>query len=130
MEGRQPIYRVRVEGEFSSSHQLRNYGGKCESLHGHNFRVQVEVEGSGLDPETGILVDFKDIRGQLQQILSELDHAHLNELPAFRRENPSSENLARYIYQRLEQALSMWSVSLRKVSVFEKEGSRATYRET
>ncbi len=121
------IYRVQVEEEFSSSHQLRNYGGKCEELHGHNFQVLAEVEGSEIDPDTGLLIDFKELRGNLRGILQELDHKHLNELPAFEQVNPSSENLARHIYARLEQGLSASRVRLRKVSVLEKKGSRATF---
>lgn len=121
------VYRVQVEEEFSSSHQLRNYGGKCEELHGHNFRVLAEVEGGQLDPDTGLLIDFKELRGNLRSILQELDHRHLNELPAFEQVNPSSENLARHIYARLEQGLSGSGVRLRKVSVLEKKGSRATF---
>ncbi|MCF8029375.1 MAG: 6-carboxytetrahydropterin synthase QueD [Desulfohalobiaceae bacterium] len=121
------VYRIEVEEEFSSSHQLRNYGGKCEELHGHNFRVLAEVEGGELDPDTGLLIDFKELRGNLRSILQELDHKHLNELPEFEQVNPSSENLARHIYLRLEEALSGGGVRLRKVCVLEKKGSRATF---
>ena len=121
------VYRVEVEDEFSASHQLRNYGGRCEALHGHNFKVLAEVEGYELDPRTGLLIDFKELRGTLHQILRELDHAHLNELPAFQETNPSSENLARHIYTRLEEGLSENAVRLRKVSVLEKKGSQATF---
>lgn len=121
------IYRIQVEEEFSSSHQLRNYGGKCEELHGHNFQVLAEVEGGELDPDTGLLIDFKELRGSLHSVLQELDHRHLNELPAFEQVNPSSENLARHIYTRLEQGLFGSGVRLRKVSVLEKKGSRATF---
>jgi 6-pyruvoyltetrahydropterin/6-carboxytetrahydropterin synthase len=127
MSQEEEVYRVQVEEEFSSSHQLRNYGGKCEELHGHNFRVRAEVEGNRLDPDTGLLLDFKELRGNLRSILQELDHKHLNELPAFEQVSPSSENLARHIYLRLEEALSGGGVRLRKVSIQEKEGSRATF---
>ncbi len=121
------LYRVKVEEEFSASHQLRHYGGKCEELHGHNFRVLAEVEGTGLDPDTGLLIDFKELRGALRQILQELDHRHLNELPAFQEVNPSSENLARHIFVRLEQGLAESEVRVREVSVLEKKGSQATF---
>jgi 6-pyruvoyltetrahydropterin/6-carboxytetrahydropterin synthase len=126
-EGKE-VYRVKVEEEFSASHQLRHYGGKCEELHGHNFQVLAEVEGEKLDPDTGLLIDFKELRGSLRRILQELDHRHLNELSAFAQVNPSSENLARHIYIRLEEGLSGSGVRLREVSVLEKKGSQATFR--
>jgi 6-pyruvoyltetrahydropterin/6-carboxytetrahydropterin synthase len=127
MSGNREVYRVKVEDEFSASHQLRHYGGKCEEMHGHNFQVFAQVEGTELDPDTGLLIDFKELRGNLRSILSELDHRHLNELPAFEQVNPSSENLARYIYVRLEEALSGSGVGVRKVDVLEKKGSQATF---
>ena len=127
MSGSQELFRVKVEEEFSASHQLRNYGGRCEEMHGHNFRVLAEVEGTELDADTGLLIDFKQLRGSLRRILQELDHRHLNEVPAFREVNPSSENLARHIYLSLERALSGSAVRLREVSVMEKQGSQATF---
>lgn len=130
MSEQQPIYRLRVRSQFSSSHQLRHYQGKCEELHGHNFLVEAEVQGSRLHPETHILIDFKELKSKLNSILDTLDHTHLNELPPFQEQNPSSENLARYIYQQLDQALQEPGISLSFVSVAEKESSRAFYTET
>ncbi|OLN26263.1 Queuosine biosynthesis QueD, PTPS-I / Folate biosynthesis protein PTPS-III [Desulfovibrio sp. DV] len=108
---------------------MRGYEGPCENLHGHNFGVEAVVEGERLDPKVEYLVDFKVLRGRLRQILGELDHRHLNDLPAFALENPSSENLARYIYRRLEAAIAEEPVALVSVSVSEKEASKATYME-
>ncbi|MFP4391679.1 MAG: 6-carboxytetrahydropterin synthase QueD [Desulfohalobiaceae bacterium] len=126
----QSIFRLQVSSEFSSSHQLRHYQGKCEALHGHNFTVQAEVEGYELEPDTEILIDFKEIKSLLNSILRELDHKHLNELPTFQNRNPSSENLARYIYAELKQLLQGRTVHLRWVSVSEKDTSRAVYLES
>ena len=127
MDGSKELFRIKVEEEFSASHQLRNYGGKCEEMHGHNFRVLAEVEGSELDPDTGLLIDFKQLRGSLRRIVQELDHKHLNDVPAFSEQNPSSENLARHVYTSLERDLSGSGVRVREVSVLEKKGSQATY---
>ena len=129
MTGQHPVYRLKVSTQFSSSHQLRNYGGKCEELHGHNFTVQAEVEGSRLEPDTGILIDFKELKAKLNQVVDPLDHTHLNEHPQFLDLNPSSEHLARHIYRELGKTLADTGVKVRKVSVSEKESSTAVYME-
>jgi 6-pyruvoyltetrahydropterin/6-carboxytetrahydropterin synthase len=123
------VYRLRITDDFSSSHQLRHYQGKCEELHGHNFQVRVEVEGDHLEPQTGILLDFKELKLKLKSILDTLDHRHLNELEPFMEDNPSSENLAKYIYTRLKFLLADHPVRLREVGVAEKESSEAIYSE-
>lgn len=123
------LFRLKIGSQFSSSHQLRNYGGKCESMHGHNFHVEAEVEGEHLDPQTHILVDFKELKAVLNEIVDGLDHRHLNELEPFAVDNPSSENLARYIYAELQKGLSDRPVWVHQVTVAEKEGSQASYRE-
>ena len=122
-------WRLTVSEGFCASHCLRGYEGPCENLHGHNFGVEAVVEGERLDPKVEYLVDFKVLRGRLRQILGELDHRHLNDLPAFALENPSSENLARHIYRRLETAIAGEPVQLVSVSVSEKDASKATYME-
>jgi 6-pyruvoyltetrahydropterin/6-carboxytetrahydropterin synthase len=129
MSNTKSIYRLQVTSGFSSSHQLRHYQGKCEALHGHNFTVQAEVEGYALEPGTEILMDFGELKSMLNSILQALDHQHLNELPAFQERNPSSENLACYIYTELKQLLQDKAVHLRWVSVSEKDTSRAVYLE-
>jgi len=123
------IWRLTVTEGFCASHCLRGYEGPCENLHGHNFGVEAVVEGERLDPKIEYLIDFKKLRGMVREILGELDHRHLNDVPAFVVENPSSENLARYIYKKLEQALTGQPVRLVSVSVLEKPASRATYLE-
>ncbi|WP_291319569.1 6-carboxytetrahydropterin synthase QueD [Desulfonatronospira sp.] len=125
----EPKYCLRVRSDFSSSHQLRNYGGKCESLHGHNFQVQVQVCGKKIDPDTGMLMDFKELKNSLQAVLEELDHKHLNDLPHFKVSNPSSENLACFVFQGLKARLMNRGVTLDWVMVAEKDSSRAYYSE-
>lgn len=124
------IWRLTVTEGFCASHCLRGYEGPCENLHGHNFGVEVVVEGERLDPKVEYLLDFKVLKGKLREILAGLDHRHLNDLEAFGLENPSSENLARYIYRRLEEALAGQPVRLVSVSVSEKAASKATYMES
>lgn len=128
-EHKRGIWRLTVTAGFSASHCLRGYEGPCENLHGHNFGVEAVVEGERLDPKIEYLLDFKVLRGRLREILARLDHHHLNDVPAFTLENPSSENLARYIYRELEAALGGEPVRLVSVSVSEKDASKATYME-
>ncbi|MDD4731369.1 MAG: 6-carboxytetrahydropterin synthase QueD [Desulfovibrio sp.] len=123
-----PLWRLTVKLGFSAAHQLRNYGGKCERMHGHNFGVEVVVEGSRLDPKVEYLVDFKVLKNLTREILEELDHHHLNEHPFFLERNPSSENIAMYVYRQLSGKLPE-NVRLVEVSVAEKEAQKATYME-
>lgn len=124
-------WRLTVDEAFCASHQLRNYNGKCEHLHGHNFGVTVEVEGCELDPAVEILVDFGELKRLTREAVGALDHSHLNDLPAFAEHNPSSENLARHLYQEIRDRLAALAphARLRSVSVSEKGSSRATYME-
>lgn len=124
-------WRLTIDEAFSASHQLRNYNGKCEHLHGHNFGVSVEVEGTELDPSVEILFDFGELKRLTREAVKALDHKHLNELPAFVERNPSSENIARHLYLDLKAKLAELApqVRLRSVSVSEKGTSRAMYLE-
>ena len=124
-------WRLSIDEAFCASHQLRNYKGKCEHLHGHNFGVSVEVEGDQLDPAVEILVDFGELKRLTREAVDQLDHAHLNELPAFSVRNPSSENIARHLYLEIKERLTALApqARLKSVSVSEKGTSRATYFE-
>lgn len=122
-------WRLQVCGDFSSSHQLRHYEGKCENLHGHNFEVEVDVVGESLDQKLGILMDFKELKRLLKTVTDELDHKHLNDLLAYADQNPSSELLAQYVYRRLRDLLAAHPVRLEQVMVSEKKSSRAYYSE-
>ncbi len=126
---RRGIFKLTVTDEFSSSHCLRNYNGPCEALHGHNFVVEAVFKGERLTQDTEMLVDFKDLKGMLKQVLDALDHTHLNNLPYFQRRNPTAENLSRFIYWELARMLETTPVQLHEVSVFEKSTSKATYSE-
>lgn len=119
------MYRLIVERGFSSAHRLRNYKGECENLHGHNYRVEVFLEGRELN-SIGILVDFKEVKVLLDKVLDELDHCYLNELPFFKKENPSAENIARYIHQKISGSLPA-GVIASEVRVWESEGCGACF---
>ncbi len=125
----QDRWRLRVSSDFSSSHQLRHYEGKCENMHGHNFTVEIDVVGKTLDPQLGILMDFKELRRLLKEVTDKLDHRHLNDLPEFAEQNPSSELLARHVFRCLKGLLAPYPVRLVEVMVSEKKRSRAYYSE-
>ncbi len=129
MNTKQPIWRLRVREDFSSAHALRHYQGKCENIHGHNFSVEVCVEGDKLAPDTEMLLDFKIIKQELKAVLSLLDHKNLNDTPPFDAQNPSSENLARFIYQELAGRLAPHGVRMHEVTVSEKAAQSAAYCE-
>ncbi len=121
------MYELKVVGHFSAAHNLRNYRGRCEELHGHNWMVEVFVEGRILN-KTGMILDFGDIKRELRKVLKGLDHTYLNEIPAFKRINPTSENIAKYIYHKLDRSLSSRSSRLVKVRVWETGTACATYK--
>jgi len=121
------MYEVKIKGDFSAAHSLRQVGGKCESLHGHNFIVEVAVESESLD-ELGMVVDFRLLKEKTRAVLATLDHCYLNELSVFKAKNPSSENLAEYIFDELSRQVDRESRRVTRVSVWESETSRATYR--
>lgn len=123
-----PRFRLTVTDQFSASHQLRNLRGKCEALHGHNFGVEVEVEGDALDERAEILVDFHDLKLLLREVLDQFEHRHLNDVPFFASRNPSSENLALFVYKEMHKRLPA-QVRLVSASVSERECSKATYSE-
>lgn len=121
------MYELTTEREFSAAHCLRGYQGDCAQLHGHNYRVQVTVYGDQLN-ELGMLMDFGDLSELCRQVLEELDHGHLNEIPPFDSINPTSENLARYLYQRIAERLPE-QVRVKAVTVYESARSWARYSE-
>ena len=94
------MFQVTVEDSFAAGHSLRGYRGKCENVHGHNYKVRVTLEGPALDA-TGLLCDFKDLKEAIQSSIRKLDHQFLNEVPPFDVLNPSAENLAKYLYEEI-----------------------------
>lgn len=122
------MFEVSVEQTFAAGHALRNYKGKCENVHGHNYRVRVTVEGQKLD-DTGLLVDFGDIKRLMGGAIEYLDHRFINDLPPFDQINPSAENIARYFYDRLCAGLKNDApVRIAEVRVWETDTSSAVYR--
>lgn len=119
------MYVLQVESEFASAHQLREYQGKCENLHGHNWRVLARVRGEALDA-TGMLMDFGLLKQHLRRLTEELDHKFLNAVPPFDTLNPTSEHLAKYLYERLAPLLPPGVVP-HSVTVYESPTSSATY---
>jgi 6-pyruvoyltetrahydropterin/6-carboxytetrahydropterin synthase len=108
---------------------LRNYKGKCENVHGHNYRVQVTLEGPELDG-IGLLVDFVELKKTLHEVLDRMDHQFLNDVPPFDKLNPSAENMARYIYQEVRRGLTAASgVRVASVKLWETDTASAVYRE-
>ncbi|MDP2921592.1 MAG: 6-carboxytetrahydropterin synthase QueD [Candidatus Omnitrophota bacterium] len=122
------MYEILVRGDFSSAHNLRGYKGKCEGLHGHSWKVDARFEKETLNG-IGISVDFTILKARLRDILKELDHKHLNKISAFKTQNPSAENIARYIFEKLKGSSKEKGLLLKSVSVWESENSRATYYE-
>lgn len=122
------MYEILIKGDFSSAHNLRGYKGKCEALHGHSWKVEARFEKSTLN-NIGISVDFVILKARLKDILKKLDHAYLNKLDIFKKQNPSAENIARIIYQKLKDSVKEKGLILKSVSVWESESSCATYYE-
>ncbi|MBM3244111.1 MAG: 6-carboxytetrahydropterin synthase QueD [Candidatus Omnitrophica bacterium] len=118
------MYRIKVESNFSSAHNLRGYRGKCEELHGHNWRVEVEVEARDLD-KTGMVMDFTYLKKKLNNVLEVMDHKYLNNISYFKKVNPTSENIAKYIYDKLKSC----KLKVTSVTVWESDKARATYYE-
>jgi 6-pyruvoyltetrahydropterin/6-carboxytetrahydropterin synthase len=124
------MFEVSAEETFAAGHALRNYHGKCENVHGHNYRVRVTLEGAGLD-HAGLLVDFVEIKRVMRAIIEKLDHQFLNDVPPFDKLNPSAENMARYFYEEMAQQLDggrEHPVRVAEVKIWETDTSTATYR--
>ena len=121
-------FEVMIERNFSSAHQLRGYKGKCENLHGHNYKIEIYARGRELD-NIGLLVDFGELKTAADEVVRYLDHRNINELPPFDVElNPSAENLARYILERVAASVGDERVQVYKVRCFETPTSIATYQ--
>jgi 6-pyruvoyltetrahydropterin/6-carboxytetrahydropterin synthase len=120
------MYEVKIVTQFAAAHRLENFYGKCESLHGHNWKVEVFLVGNTLD-QAGLLMDFGMMKARTKEVLEEVDHKYLNELAAFQDRNPSSENLARYLYERLGAILNREGAKIHRVNVWESDTSCASY---
>ncbi|HLG96263.1 MAG TPA: 6-carboxytetrahydropterin synthase QueD [Bryobacteraceae bacterium] len=120
------MFEVCVEQSFAAGHALRNYRGKCENVHGHNYKVRITVAGEQLD-STGLLVDFVEVKHLMGEVIDYLDHRFINDLPPFDDINPSAENIAKYFYDRVNGGLN-GSVRISEVKIWETDTSSAVYR--
>ncbi len=125
------MFEVSVEQTFAAGHSLREYKGKCENVHGHNYRVRVTVSGAEVN-RIGLIVDFVDLKKQVRAIVERLDHQFINDLEPFTVLNPSAENLAKYFYDELTKAFSGHNgtgpVEISEIKIWETDTSTATYR--
>jgi 6-pyruvoyltetrahydropterin/6-carboxytetrahydropterin synthase len=122
------VFEVYVQTHFSAAHSLRGYQGDCARMHGHNWIIEVYVKCRELDG-VGIGIDFRDIKETVKKVLQGLDHFDLNELPAFQEVNPTSENIAKYLYSEIGKIINSDVVSVSKVKVCETPGAGAFYYE-
>jgi 6-pyruvoyltetrahydropterin/6-carboxytetrahydropterin synthase len=120
------MFEVTVEEMFAAGHALRGYKGKCENVHGHNYRVEVTVAGGELD-SIGLLVDFADVKRLIRGVVARLDHQFINDLPPFDAINPSAENIAKYFYDEISGGLES-RVRIEQVKIWETDITSATYR--
>ena len=121
------MYRIGVKQSFSSAHFIKDYKGKCENLHGHNYKVEAFVIGDSLD-KVGMLIDFSELKKCNKIIIEKLDHTLLNDLEYFNNNNPSSENIAKFIYDEMRKILKE-GITLEKVRIWETEEQYAEYFE-
>jgi 6-pyruvoyltetrahydropterin/6-carboxytetrahydropterin synthase len=122
------MFEVSVEQTFAAGHALRNYKGKCENVHGHNFRVQVKIEGERVD-DSGLLVDFIDVKDLMRRVIERLDHQFLNDVAPFDVKNPSAENIAEYFHGQMTSGLAAAvPIKIREVTVWETDIQSATFR--
>ena len=122
------MYEISVDYTFAAGHALRDYKGKCENVHGHNYKLRVTIEGAALN-STGLLIDFIDVRAAIKALADRLDHQFLNEVPPFDELNPSAENIAEYFYAEMSRGLGHTPVPvrIREVKVWETDSCFAAY---
>lgn len=125
------MFEVTVERDFSSGHFLRNYKGKCENPHGHNYKVRITLRGEALD-QAGLLLDFRDLKQVMRPVIDRLDHQMINDIEPFTTINPSAENLAKYFYEETNRQLVEMTggrVCVKDCTIFETDTTTATYYE-
>ena len=122
------MYTLTTMVEFSSAHTLVGHSGPCKKMHGHNWKVEVEITGEKLD-KIGMVVDFKEIRKATNLVVGELDHEFLNNLEPFSEDNPTAENIARYIFTKLSEEFSNKNVKVNSIKLWETDKSAVSYKE-
>ncbi|HMB15669.1 MAG TPA: 6-carboxytetrahydropterin synthase QueD [Pelovirga sp.] len=120
------MYHLSIITSFAAAHNLLHYQGDCENLHGHNWKVEVTVSADNLD-KSGLGIDFKILKKHTREVMNYLDHKYLNDLDAFKDISPSSEQIARFIFERLEKLLQEYEVIIQKVTVWESDNAYAAY---
>lgn len=123
-----PVYTLKIITDFASAHTLRDYPGACARMHGHNWKVEVEVVTRALNA-LGIGLDFKTMKQVTKRVCDELDHRYLNDIPPFDRINPTAENIAAYLYQRLSQELNDGDIRVSAITLWETERACVRYSE-
>ena len=118
-------YELTVSKSFAAAHRLREYEGKCAALHGHNFKVEVTVMAVKLN-ELGMALDFGQIKEALARVLEQIDHSYLNDLDAFSHKNPTSENIAAFIWEEISKEIKPFKIA--QIKVYESESSSVTYK--
>ncbi|BAW80097.1 6-pyruvoyl tetrahydrobiopterin synthase [Candidatus Nitrosoglobus terrae] len=122
------IYTLKILTDFASAHSLRNYPGECQRMHGHNWKLEVEVTAQVLDQQ-GMAMDFKTVKGHARALCAQLDHRYLNEIPPFDRINPTAENLAAFFYHSLSKKINNGQVRVSAITLWETERACVRYTE-
>lgn len=122
------MYHLTILTHFAAAHNLLNYQGDCENLHGHNWKVEATVSTDKLD-DAGLGIDFKILKKYTKEIMNDLDHKYLNDLEAFKGISPSSEHISKFVYDRLVNSLSDYDVKVEKITVWESDNAYASYTE-
>lgn len=120
------MYHLSIQSHFAAAHNLLNYQGDCENLHGHNWKVEVSISTDTLD-EAGLGIDFKILKRETKAIMNQLDHKYLNDLEVFKDVSPSSEHISRFIFEQLVDRLASYPVTVTKVTVWESDNAYASY---
>jgi len=122
------VYTLKIVTDFAAAHTLRDYPGACSRMHGHNWKVEVEVQTRALD-KVGMGIDFKEIKQATRKVTGELDHFYLNDIPPFDRVNPTAENIASYIYQAVSDLINSERVTVKAVTLWETERACVKYEQ-
>ncbi|MDC0446920.1 MAG: 6-carboxytetrahydropterin synthase QueD [Gammaproteobacteria bacterium] len=122
------MFVLKIVTDFAAAHSLRDYPGNCSRLHGHNWGVEVKVQSEVLD-ETGIAIDFREIKNQTKEVANRLDHFYLNDIKPFDEINPTAENIAKYFFDELKKLINTDTVSVKEVTIWETPRSAVTYSE-
>lgn len=121
-------YQLKILTDFAAAHTLRNYPGACSRMHGHNWKVELEVEASQLN-DLGIAIDFRDMKKATNDICDRLDHQYLNDVPPFNKVNPTAENIAAYLYAEIGKQINSDTVKVRALTLWETDRACVRYSE-